>query len=319
MIRGRSRKFSLQYSFRPGKAMNSRTETSGARYLSAVWLFREVIRGDLINEKMREAALHSYEIVLRALESSEMASSISASGKLPPEKIRPSAKKIVESLLFERKGNPFASLGLSPFATTEDIHHRWKRLIAIYHPDRHPEERDLQGEEAAKKINEAYRKAMDIKALKPARAPFSPEKMSHRYQADTTKKWSIRTRPWKKAFVAIFRPSSIFFAVGVIVMAWAMASIYFQIGYTRDGLKKDPPSGGSYMESQAGKERHQLTGAVNAKNGKDPGWPVLMENNAPSKTYLLLPVMEKDSQGLSIKEAGKGNGQRAGKKNAASP
>jgi hypothetical protein len=282
-----------------------------------------VIRGGLISEKMREAALHSYEIVLRALESAEMSGAISASGKLPPEKIRPAAQKIVEFLLFEKKSNPFASLGLSPFATTDDIHHRWKRLIAIYHPDRRPGEKDPLGEEAAKKINEAYKNAMDIKALKPARSSFAPERASQKNQADTAKKRTIRAKPAKKRFFfeSLFRPSSIFLALGIIVMLWAMASICLQV-INSTSVKKAATAVRGQARVPAREEKFSGSHVTGMEKGNGRGWPVLMENNAPWKTYLILPAKTKESgHGIYVNEAGRKKGKEAGEgeKNAAGP
>ncbi|MDA8089612.1 MAG: J domain-containing protein [Nitrospiraceae bacterium] len=271
--------------------MNNKKETSGARFLSAVWLIREVTRGDLLRGEMREAALHSYEVVLGVLESGDLAESISVFGKIPLQNIRPAAKKIVEFLLFDGKSNPFVSLGLSPFATREDIHHRWKRLIAIYHPDRHPGEKDQPGEEAAKKINEAYRRAIDIKALKPNRVlVFREKQKDRRHRTDNRKEKDIRL-PARGILKNFFRHrlSSILFLAGVIVMISALISIFARAGsFSFPGLKKGPViKEGAMPGARAGKIFPQPV--MNSKTGDGVNGPDF-ENNAPEKTYLLLPL-----------------------------
>ena len=289
--------------------MNNRKETSGARYLSAVWLIREVIRGETARDEIREAALHSYEVVLRTLESDELADSISASGKLPREKIGPAAKKIVEFLLFNGKDNPFVSLGLSPFATREDIHRRWKRLIAIYHPDRHPEEKNHLGEEAAKKINEAYKRAIDIKAGKPNRPSLSPDK-PQKYRPGTRRKSGVRMSTARKVFFKDFSrcmPSSIVFLAGVIIMISALISIYSQ---ATSSSRKAPQVKHSRMPSApTQRKRNSLLPDPGTRPGKGANEFPWLKNNAPEETYLYLLLPVNNSRQVSSEKEG---GAKAG-------
>jgi hypothetical protein len=80
------------------------------------------------------------------------------------------AEAIVERLLFNKKNDPYLSMGLPGHAGRDEVNRRWKRLIVLYHPDRHPDRKGY--EEKAKKLNEAYDRIRAIKgrsvAYKPA-------------------------------------------------------------------------------------------------------------------------------------------------------
>jgi len=95
-----------------------------------------------------------YEILLELIERPEVAKDISDLIKEPTKKIRISALKIVNILLFNDKNNPFMSLGLASNATDNEIKKRWKRLLMLYHPDKLYNQKRI--DEAAKKINSAY-------------------------------------------------------------------------------------------------------------------------------------------------------------------
>ena len=96
-----------------------------------------------------------YEVLLYLLENTQGNHKISEITKLPPEKIKTAAMKIVNLLLFNKENNPFLSLGLSNNATIKEAKKRWKRLLLLYHPDRSANKKSY--EEMTKKINQAYR------------------------------------------------------------------------------------------------------------------------------------------------------------------
>ncbi|MDA8388600.1 MAG: DnaJ domain-containing protein [Nitrospiraceae bacterium] len=131
------------------------------RFMAAARLIRGISSGRQ-PEDICESGVYSYGIISDALDNPELARSISEAAMVPYELVRPAAGRIIELLLWNGQDNPFTSLGLSPFATPEQIHSRWKRLISIYHPDRRMD--DPASEETAKKINEAYGRAIRMKS-----------------------------------------------------------------------------------------------------------------------------------------------------------
>lgn len=156
--------------------MGEKTPAGGVRLMVAARLIRGISNG-LVPEGIYENAVYSYGIIAGALKDGQLVGTISEAAGVPREKVLSAAQKIIELLLWNRQDNPFTSLGLSPFATIEEIHGRWQRLIAIYHPDRHMD--DPRSEEIAKKINEAYKRACQIKSsaprkIRPPIAPVSP-------------------------------------------------------------------------------------------------------------------------------------------------
>ncbi len=150
--------------------MDEKSPAGGARFKAAARLIRgiSISRGPE-PDGVYENGVYSYGIIAGALKDQALARTISEAAGIPHEKVLPAAQRIIELLLWNRQDNPFTSLGLSPFATIEEIHSRWQSLIAIYHPDRHGG--DPRSEEIAKKLNEAYRRACQIKS--------SPRKARH--------------------------------------------------------------------------------------------------------------------------------------------
>ena len=141
--------------------MDGKENRDKNRFMAAVRLIDGISRGRQPDD-ISESGVYSYGIISGTLEDPDLARSISEAAMVPYERVRPAARMIIELLLWNRQDNPFTSLGLSPFATLEEIHRRWKYLIAIYHPDRHMN--GLESEEAAKKINEAYGRAVRMKS-----------------------------------------------------------------------------------------------------------------------------------------------------------
>ncbi len=65
------------------------------------------------------------------------------------------ANFVISKLHFNDENDYYLTLGLARTATQEEIHGRWKRLMLLYHPDRHGVNTDWVTERA-KKVNEAY-------------------------------------------------------------------------------------------------------------------------------------------------------------------
>lgn len=67
---------------------------------------------------------------------------------------------MISRLHFNGRNNHFLTLGLPQTASAEEIRQRWKRLMMLYHPDRH-EGNPEWVEARAKKVNEAYSELKD--------------------------------------------------------------------------------------------------------------------------------------------------------------
>jgi hypothetical protein len=65
------------------------------------------------------------------------------------------ANFVISRMHFNPENNYYITLGLSQHASQEEIRERWKRLMLLYHPDRHGGD-DSWVSERAKKVNEAY-------------------------------------------------------------------------------------------------------------------------------------------------------------------
>jgi DnaJ-domain-containing protein 1 len=81
--------------------------------------------------------------------------------KMPEAKARVYAGEIIDLLLFNRKNDPYLSLGLPGDTPIADVKRRWKSLLLLYHPDKYSNRRDY--EERAKKINESYERIRSAK------------------------------------------------------------------------------------------------------------------------------------------------------------
>lgn len=112
-------------------------------------------------DEIYNRGIRCYEVLLDLIENPEVAREISEFIKIPPEKIKIAAVKIVNLLLFNKENNPFLTLGLSNLATDKETKKRWKRLLMLYHPDRLFKQKIY--EEMAKKINQAYREIDELK------------------------------------------------------------------------------------------------------------------------------------------------------------
>ena len=128
-----------------------------ARKLSAaVKLIRAFLQGAPM-EDVCIRGLECHDVLLDLHEPSDVLETVSSSVPAEAGKVQWAAREAIGCLLYNQRDDPFLSLGLSPFATKEEIHKRWKKMIALYHPDRYGDKRE--NEEKAKKINDAYNRA----------------------------------------------------------------------------------------------------------------------------------------------------------------
>jgi hypothetical protein len=95
-----------------------------------------------------------YETLLDIIDNSHAALEICRLLNISEAKVRSYAGEIIDVLLFNRKNDPYLSLGLPGDTPVADVNRRWKSLLFLYHPDKYSNRRDY--EERAKKINESY-------------------------------------------------------------------------------------------------------------------------------------------------------------------
>ena len=170
---------------------------SAARLISS---FHERRPLDEVNEK----ALRCYDLLIEILENSSTAKKISLMLHIPEIAVQGHAEAIIDLLLFNKKNNPFISLGLQRLAPLPEIKKRWKRLIMLYHPDKNLNQKSY--EEKTKKINEAYVK---ITTMKERTISPEPMKQAIRFSAH---KDAIRHFGYLKHLPTLI-------IIGVIVMA----------------------------------------------------------------------------------------------------
>ncbi len=126
--------------------------------LSTVSLIDRFIKGIPFDD-LYERAIRHYDILLEIIEGNEnLDGKVLSHSGYSLQKIRSAALDIVDTLLYNNKGDPFLSLGLSRNISYETLKKRWKRLISLYHPDLYPDHKYY--EERAKKINAAYNEAV---------------------------------------------------------------------------------------------------------------------------------------------------------------
>lgn len=101
-----------------------------------------------------EMILSHYEKLLTILEDPETAAEVSGLMGLPVDKVKDATESIIVRLLFNKSDDAFVSLGLRHDASISEAHHRWQRLMMLYHPDR--QNGAGMHDDKAKRINEAF-------------------------------------------------------------------------------------------------------------------------------------------------------------------
>ncbi len=105
-----------------------------------------------------DKAVRCYETLIDAVQDPSVAGEIASLLHVPPSaqsEVRP--MKIITLLLFNEENDPYLSLGLHRHATFQEVNRRRKRLICLYHPDRHLQQEP--SEEKAMKINEVMKRS----------------------------------------------------------------------------------------------------------------------------------------------------------------
>lgn len=134
--------------------MNIRTaEEKRFGLLATAGLIAGFYTGSSMREIYESIIVH-YETLLGILEDSETAAEISRLMSLPVEKTKDITESIISGLLFNKSNDPFVALGLRPNVPLPDAHQRWKRLMTLYHPDKH--RNSIIYENKTKRINEAF-------------------------------------------------------------------------------------------------------------------------------------------------------------------
>ncbi len=128
-------------------------ETSRLKMLSTAGLIARFYEGCRLRE-IYEMILSHYERLLAILEAPETAAEVSGLMGLPADKVREITESIIVRLLFNKSNDAFISLGLRHDASLSEAHHRWQRLMMLYHPDR--QNGTGMHDDKAKRINEAF-------------------------------------------------------------------------------------------------------------------------------------------------------------------
>ena len=111
-----------------------------------------------------DKAVRCYETLLDTIQYPSAAEELSVLLDMPAVRIKGYAEDIITVLLFNQENDPYLSFGLMQGAPLREVNRRWKRLIALYHPDKHLHKEPF--EEKAKKINDIRKKIEQIQAQK---------------------------------------------------------------------------------------------------------------------------------------------------------
>lgn len=115
-------------------------------------------------EELYDSVISNYDTLLEIIENHRSAVKLALTADMPISKIRESAEAILDFLIFNKKNDPFVSLGLKGNEDRIKITRRWRQLITLFHPDKYPGNRIY--EERAKRINEAYEEIRGLKFVK---------------------------------------------------------------------------------------------------------------------------------------------------------
>lgn len=115
-------------------------------------------------DEIYDSVISNYDTLLEIIENHRSAVKLALTADMPISKIRESAEAILDFLIFNKKNDPFVSLGLKGNEDRIKITRRWRQLITLFHPDKYPGNRIY--EERAKRINEAYEEIRRLKFVK---------------------------------------------------------------------------------------------------------------------------------------------------------
>lgn len=101
-----------------------------------------------------DLVIDNYDDLLDLIENQKSVVKLALMSEMPVRKIRESAEAILDSMFFNKKNDPYITLGLRGNEDKSTVTKRWRQLITLFHPDKYPESKIY--EEKAKRINEAY-------------------------------------------------------------------------------------------------------------------------------------------------------------------
>jgi hypothetical protein len=136
-----------------------KTEDRQIKALSFARLIQRFEEGCSLDE-VYEKACRSYDILINVLEDADTARNISALVHMHIHKVQAISQEIFDLLLFNRENNPYLSFGFQKYAPLSDIEKTWRRLLLLYHPDKHIYKKSY--EKKAQKINEAFEKIKNM-------------------------------------------------------------------------------------------------------------------------------------------------------------
>jgi hypothetical protein len=134
-------------------------------------------------DEVYERACRSYDILIDILDHPNSAQDIAALAHMQAHKIEAIAEEIFDLLLFNRENNPYLSFGFQKYAPLFYIEKRWKRLLILYHPDKHINKKSY--EDKAQKINEAYEKIKNMKTRNSYAEEFKDTNFFYTYPQST--------------------------------------------------------------------------------------------------------------------------------------
>ena len=111
-----------------------------------------------------DKAIRCYETLVDTLRDPSVSLEIAALLHVPASAVKSEAEEIISLLLFNEENDPYLSLGLHQDAPFHEVNRRWKGLISLYHPDRHPD-KELS-EDNARKINEVHEEIREAQERK---------------------------------------------------------------------------------------------------------------------------------------------------------
>lgn len=124
------------------------------------------------SDELYDKAVRSYETLLEVRGKGHTAREIAELLNIPEVTIRHSADAIISTLIFNRKDDPFLSFGLKKNAHLSEVNMRWKKLIVLYHPDKHVDDGTIGRK--VHKVNDMYDKIQRLHGQDVHLRPFTP-------------------------------------------------------------------------------------------------------------------------------------------------
>lgn len=170
----------------------------------------ETISEDDVYEK----ALRCFEGLLDIRDSVDTAGHISAMIDRQATAVQKCAEAIIDRLLFNKRNDPYISMGLTGHVGKDEVNRRWKRLIVLYHPDKYPNQ--MEYEEKTKKLNEAYEQIRNKKET------ANPRKASDNvYRATLPKAAAVHYAGFLKYLPFFILAMAVFMAIVSVLIFYA--------------------------------------------------------------------------------------------------